>query len=223
MGFGIMFLGYFAGFVIFFGRLAILRVISSIVIGFSACKLGKYNRNFNWLLSACIISGIFYGIVSSFDIIEYCTSIRIGGNMLRTVLAVLDIPFTFLFHTTMLWAIRAIAKETETEKIVFASVRNLVLYCILLLLQLITLLPFTVTRNLTALAMIFSLALAVLDLLLIFRCYAQICDSNDIDMERKPSRFAFVNSFREESERRSQKVEEERQKLKNKQRRSKRK
>ena len=221
MGFGIMFLGYFAGFVIFLGRLAILRVISSIVIAFSSFKLRKYNRNFNWLLSACVICGMFYAIVSCIDVIEYFTSIRIGGETLRTAFAVLDIPFTFLFHVALLWSIRAIAKETETKKIVFASVRNLVLYSILLLLQLVTLLPFTVTRNLTALAMIFSLALAVLDLLLIFRCYAQICDSNDVDMERKSSRFAFVNSFREESERRNQKVKEERQRLKNKERRRK--
>lgn len=220
MGFGIMFLGYFAGFVMFLGRLAILRFISSIVIGFSTLKLRKYNRNFDLLLIACVISALFYGAISVLDLIEYFSSVQIGGEMLRTIFAIIDIPFTFVFHACMLLGIRAIAKDTETSKILFASTRNLIFYCILLVLQLVTLLPFTVARNLSALSVIFSLALAVFDLLLIFRCYAQICDPEDIDMERKPSKFAFVNKFREETELRQKRAAEERAATRNKQRRS---
>ena len=223
MGFGIMFLGYFAGFVMFLGRLAILRFISSIVMGYAALKLRKYNRYFNLLLVACLVSSLFYGAVSVFDLIEYFSSLQVGGEILRTVFAIIDIPFTFAFHVCMLLGIRAIAKDTETSKILFASTRNLIFYCILLLLQLITLLPFTVARNLSALTVIFSLVLAVFDLLLIFRCYAQICDPEDIDMERKPSRFAFVNKFREEAELRQRRADEERATSQKKPRRSRKK
>ncbi len=210
MGFGIMFLGYFAGFVMFLGRLAILRFISSIVMGYAALKLRKYNRYFNLMMIACLVSSLFYGAVSVFDLIEYFSSVQIGGEILRTVFAVIDIPFTFAFHVCMLLGIRAIAKDTETPKILFASTRNLIFYCILLVLQLVTLLPYTVARNLSVLAVICSLVLAIFDLLLIFRCYAQICDPEDIDMERKPSRFAFINKFREEAELRQKRADEER-------------
>ena len=49
----------------------------------------------------------------------------------------------------------------------------------------------------------------ILDLVLIFKCYAKICDEDDVDMPLKKSRFAFVNKFREETARREQKAADE--------------
>ena len=41
-----------------------------------------------------------------------------------------------------------------------------------------------------------------MNLFMLFSCYAKICDESDVEMAQKPSRFAFVNRFREENERR---------------------
>jgi len=56
--------------------------------------------------------------------------------------------------------------------------------------------------------MVFVLQLiwTVADLILIFRCYMWICLEGDEDMAQKPSRFAFVNRFREKFERHNQKA-----------------
>ena len=50
----------------------------------------------------------------------------------------------------------------------------------------------------------------ILNLVLIFSCYSRICDENDVDMARKPSRFAFVNKLRGESEQRQREAAERR-------------
>ena len=44
---------------------------------------------------------------------------------------------------------------------------------------------------------------------MIFSCYAKICDSDDIEMKQKPSRFAFVNEKRKEQEEERQKILDE--------------
>ena len=46
--------------------------------------------------------------------------------------------------------------------------------------------------------LLLNFAWIILDLVLIASCYSRICDENDVDMERKPSRFAFVNKIRAE-------------------------
>ena len=95
---------------------------------------------------------------------------------------------TFLFHAALLYGIRKIAIDTDVPKITFAATRNFIFHVILLALELISILPFTVTRNMFVLSVVVALILAVLNLILIFKCYANICDINDVDMEKRTRR-----------------------------------
>ena len=54
-----------------------------------------------------------------------------------------------------------------------------------------------------------NLVWIVLQIVLIFSCYARICDEGDVEMERKPSRFAFVNKFRAELDAKQEKARRE--------------
>ena len=49
----------------------------------------------------------------------------------------------------------------------------------------------------------------ILNLILIGQCYANICDEKDLEMKRKKSRFAWVNRFYEELERKEEKARAE--------------
>ena len=102
--------------------------------------------------------------------------------------------------------VRAIAKETEVDKIAIGAFRNLVFWAGYYILYVIALLPFPFAKAYTtyfsAPVLLLYLACIILNLYLIFSCYARICDSEDVEMERKPSRFAFVNRMRAESEER---------------------
>ena len=63
-------------------------------------------------------------------------------------------------------------------------------------------------------ALLLYFAWIILNLILIYSCYARICDENDVDMEVKPSRFAFVNRMRQKSEERRLRLEAEREEYK---------
>lgn len=206
MGFGILFFGYFMAMLIFLGAFSVCRAIGSALMAWAAVKLRRYHRMFDLLLWMSLISVLFYGIRAISDIPLWLTGKALFPDAVINIFSVIDIPLTFLFHVCMLMGIHAIAKETGVEKAVLAAIRNLVFYVLVLILQLLSFIPTVVTRNLDVVAMILSFVLSVLNLILIFRCYAKICDSEDTEMEQKKSRFTFVNRYREELERKNQKA-----------------
>jgi hypothetical protein len=57
--------------------------------------------------------------------------------------------------------------------------------------------------------LIIELLCWLLNLYMLFSCYARICDSRDVEMKQKPSRFEFVNKKREEQEEERQKILDE--------------
>ena len=57
--------------------------------------------------------------------------------------------------------------------------------------------------------LIIELLCWILNLFMLFSCYAKICDSSDVEMKQKPSRFEFVNKKREEQEEERQKILDE--------------
>ncbi|MBE6576607.1 MAG: hypothetical protein E7653_00535 [Ruminococcaceae bacterium] len=209
MGFGILFIGYFVAAIIFIGYMSIVRVLGCAVMLISTLKLRKYNRTFDMLLIVLGVCILFYG----FDAVVDILGITLAGTT-ATLVLLADTLINFALNSSLLLSIRAIAKETETDKLYFAATRNLVFFGILLVLQLIAKLPFKVTQNLNIIAIILLLVLSVLNLVLIFRCYAQICDSGDVEMERKPSRFAFVNKYRDEMDKRRAEADAERERIK---------
>ncbi len=209
MGFGILFIGYFIAAIIFLGFMSVVRVLGCAVMLISTLKLRKYNKAFDMLLVALCVCVLFYGFDAVIDIL----GITLSG-MAASVVLWADTFINFALNACLLLSIRAIAKETESDKIYFAATRNLAFFGILLVLQLIAKMPFNITQNLNIIAIILLLLLSVLNLILIFRCYAQICDAGDVEMERKPSRFAFVNKYREEMDRRRTEADAERERIK---------
>ena len=209
MGFGILFIGYFIAAIIFIGYMSAIKVLGCAVMLISTLKLRKYNKAFDMLLAVLCVCIGFYGFDAVIDIL----GIQLTGTSANIVLWA-DMFINFAFNASLVLSIRAIAKETKSDKIYFAATRNLVFFGILLVLQLVAKLPYKVTQNLNIVAVMFLLALSVLNLILVFHCYAQICDSADVDMERKPSRFAFVNNYRDEMERRRAEADAERERIK---------
>lgn len=140
----------------------------------------------------------------------------------KGALGAIDDALVFVFHACLLYAIRAIAKETEVDKLSYAAARNFVFLAVYQVLCAIGLLPFAfVAGYKTYFSMpiiLLYFACIILNLVLIFGCYANICDESDVDMPLKKSKFEFVNKIREETARREQKaaddsVEYARQKL----------
>lgn len=230
MGFGLLFIGYFVATLMSINMAGpFIRVIGYGIVFVAASKLSGYNRNFRLLQIASALMGalsilISASTVTNFLYDELIISSSIFTGAYQTVIGHVETVMSFMFATVMLYAIRSIAIETEDDKISMNAIRNFVFMCIYMLLYVVTCLPFAYTKYFGMPTLLIQLAYVILNLILIFTCYTRICDEGDVDMNRKPSRFAFINKMRAELDAREEKalesqaryVEEKRQKRESK-------
>ena len=224
MGFGLLFIGYFVATLMsvnMFG--SVFRLLGYGIVLFAAGKLNKYNRTFRYLEITSLLMIVLSSILAvndvwSFMYNELLVSSYPFGESFRTTVGYVEMVAALVFNASMLYSIRCIAIETEVEKIAVNSVRNFVFVCIYYVLYFIAILPFEFTKEYTKYfsgpVLILYFVWIIFNLVLIYSCYARICDESDVDMEQKPSRFAFVNKMRAESEERSRAAAERQAKYK---------
>lgn len=215
MGFGWLLIGYFIASVMsinIFG--SFFKVVGFSVAAFGAKKLSEYHKSFLFLLAASALA----------IALSVCTSVATASDFLYKNLIIpqplvsesLSALFVYLraagellFNVIMCVAVAMISKETGAPKLVYVAIRNLIIYAVYFIVQVVCWMPTEYVGELlqkTALpvwALILSVAAALLNSLMIFSCYSKICDESDVDMVQKPSRFAFVNRMRAEREERA--------------------
>ena len=216
MGFGLLFVGYFAvTFLTLNAAGFLIRLLGYGIILRAVSKLRQYHRAFGYawwgsVLMLLVSAALAFAGVTEWLYDALLISERVMSDGAITALGYVEQASSFVFHALLLWAIRQIALETEVGKIAVSAVRNFVFICIYEVVYLIGILPVEAIRNFSArlglMALLIYFVWAVLNLILFGSCYAHICDENDVEMERKPSRFDFVNRFREKNERRAEKA-----------------
>lgn len=210
MGFGWLFIGYFIATLMSINIAgAFIRIVGYGVIFFAASKLNKYNRTFTYLQIATVIMLGVSLLLAASDICgflydEMFIKNNIFTESFKRAMGIVEMCVSLVFNGALLYSIRAIAIETEVDKIAVNSVRNFIFICLYFVLNIISYLPFNFVKEYSA---VFSLPVLllyfvwiVLNLILIYSCYARICDENDTEMIRKPSRFSFINKMRAEME-----------------------
>ena len=218
MGFGWLFIGYFITTLMSINVAgAFIRILGYGVIFFAAGKLNKYNRTFTYLqLATVLMLGVSVLIaaadISGFLYDEMLISANVFPQAFKNVMGIVETCASVIFNGAMLYAIRAIAIETGVDKIAVGAVRNFIFICLYLILNLIAYLPFAFAKEYASVfglpVWLFYFTWIILNLILIYSCYAKICDENDVDMSRKPSRFDFVNKFRSEMDDKEQRAME---------------
>ena len=212
MGFGLLLMGYFLGMVMslnIFG--AFFRLAGFALAAYAARKLSDYHKGFSFLTLASIISvGVsVLGAISSLSAFLYDNMIiseKLISDGLATAFGYARYGAELVFTVALCVGISLIAKETGEIKLRYVAIRNLALYCVYFVLQIICWLPHEYVGTLLqitalpAVAQLADFALILLNLLMIFSCYRRICDESDVDMPQKPSRFEFVNQMRAERE-----------------------
>ena len=204
MGFGLLFIGYFIAFVGFF---SFLRLAGYGIMLMGAKKLKQYNTAFGLLEIFCCFMLVVSLASSALDV---CNLIMGEGFIAPTFIEITRTAEIFLscvFSLVMLWGIRSIAIETDEKKLSIAAVRNGIFVIIYAVAYGVSLLPFAFTKYFALPLLFVQLTWVALNLILVFSCYAKICDENDVDMEQKPSRFAFVNEMRAQKEERERQNE----------------
>ncbi len=204
MGFGLLFIGYFVANLMTLNPLgSIFRILGYGIILVSILKLRKYHHAF--LLS--VFTTLWMLLVAGAFVFADITGVY------RNIIGYIEQGSSFLFLTLLLYAVWKISKETGVKKLADSSIRNFIFISFYYAVCILEYLPFAVIDNIRGELRIISLVLyfscILLNMLLLGQCYANICDEKDAEMLRKPSRFAWINQFREEFDRREEKARAE--------------
>lgn len=212
MGFGILFIGYFMATLMSINAIgSVMRLIGYSIVLVATRKIYKYNRTFVLVSLTSAVMIVISLLLVVYDGAHVLYEQMIFGAMpfpplFRTVVGYVEMGASFVFNAALLYAIRSIALETEVTKIAVSSVRNFIFICVYYVIMLIGYLPFAFVKDYAAAfgapALILYFVWIILNLVLIYSCYARICDESDVEMLQKPSRFEFVNKMRRESEER---------------------
>ena len=212
MGFGLLLIGYFTATMMAFNIFGSFFKLVGYAIAFVGIKkLSSYHKSFVILLFSCVlmIAISVIGAVENLSEFLYSNMImdeRIISTETSDAVYYLRYSLECLFTIIMCISVSAISKETGAPKLVYVSIRNLVIYAIYFVLQIVCWIPIESVKSflqataLPAWVIIFNIAIVILNLLMLFSCYSKICDESDIEMCQKPSRFEFINRMRAKKE-----------------------
>ena len=212
MGFGVLLIGYLLGTLLSFNVFgAFFRLAGFAIAAYGAKKLSDYHTSFSLLFYAslfCVVVSVLGTIsgVSAFLYDNLIITEKLISDGLSYAFGYARYCAELVFTVILCVAISLISKETGELKLRYVAIRNLALYCVYFVLQVICWLPHKYVGTLLqltalpAVVQLVSFALILLNALMIFSCYRKICDESDVDMPQKPSRFEFVNQMRAERE-----------------------
>lgn len=222
MGFGLLLIGYFTATLMALHSLGgIFRTVGYAVVIFASRKLAQYNRSFFVLLGMSAIMVLFSALCAVNDLSTFLYNnllipAPIISTDMATTLTSIRVLFDLVFTAVLCFCVKSIAKETGAQKIVYTSVRNFVFFCIFCVLQFViwlatwvdspSLAEFVLGTMLPVWMVILNIVCMVLICVMLFSCYAKICDAEDTEMKQRPSRFEFINRMRAEKEEKHEKL-----------------
>lgn len=215
MGFGILFLAYFLA---FFVPLSYLHVIGYAGVAWALLKLRDYRPAFIkavWWLIPLGAFCLYHVLGSVLDLLPYlgvaAPAVPFVNTTVKAVVSMLESALTLVFHFVFLRTLRGFAAELELPAIAKRADWGLWLvgvqastYIVALALELAG----YGLQLLSMIAFLLQFVWAIFNLINLFTCYMYICPEGDEDMERKPSRFGFVNDIRDKMDERDRMARE---------------
>lgn len=214
MGFGPLLVGYFTQYVVSLGLGDYL--FAGMLAGFSLMIWGLYElrRYCPTFIYAIIIAGLllmcgFFEAAAYFDA-TFMLGLNISNENVMLVFDWIELILNVIFNFTLLYGIADISKRVDYLKTRDMAFSNMVFVGGFNVFQIIMLIPQiipTEEKGFFLTLLIFAqLLYAILNTVLIFRCYAMICPEGEEDMPRKPSKFAFINKLRAKQDERDEKA-----------------
>jgi len=215
MGFGILFLAYFLA---FFVPLSYLHIIGYAGVAWALSKLKDYCpvliKAVWWLipLSVCCLYHILASVLSLLPSLGMAeVQLPFVNDMVTAVVSIIESALILCFHFVFMRRLRGFAAELELPAIAKRADWGLWLvsiqcscYILAMTLELIgAALPLF-----SVISLLLQFVWAIFNLYNLFTCYMYICPEGDESMERAPSRFGFVNEFRERMDERDRRARE---------------
>lgn len=211
MGFGILFLGYsITAIFSMLGTYSFIGMLIGYVMMFWALsELRKFCPTFLYAIISCVLM-IFCSFFESFVGIDTLFGLGILANIswLTVAFEIVEFSIELIFNLTLLYGIADLARRVDFRDIRIKAFRNMIFVGIYNAFQLFLFLPFEFIQNdlsfLYSILVLLMIVQTVVNLALIFKCYAFICPQGDEEMERKPSRFEFINKINARSDAKEQ-------------------
>lgn len=206
MGFGLLFTGYAIANIFTLTSYSFIGMLLGYFIIFCALyELRKYCPTFLYSLIITVVM-IFCSFFECFKGLDTLMAwgVLYEGALISQIFEFAEFGLALLFNLTLLYGIADMGRRVELDDVRSKAYRNMIFVIIYYAYQLFLFLPLAFIRQekafLMSLLMILLLTYTVINLALIFRCYAFICPQGDEDMPVKPSRFDFINRMRAKSE-----------------------
>ncbi len=209
MGFGILFIGYIAAYIMSLAGAygCFPATIGCIVMMYALTKLLDYEPYFKYAfftlipLTLCVGYRLFAEVTFMFGLF---LPRFLGYEITETVFAYGKVFFDLVFNVVLFIAIYKIAKATEVEKTQKASIRNIVFFALYSVTAIVN--EIYPNRYIFMGSMIIYLVTVILNSVCICSCYMRICDESDRDMTAKRSKIEAINKFRDEFDRKEEKA-----------------
>ena len=209
MGFGPLLVGYIFTYLVTLGLGDYLfagMLVGGFIMFLGLCELRKYCPTFLY----AIIGSVFIILCSFYETAAWVLNIGIDSASISRAFDYVEVGINLWFNMSLLYGIADLSRRVEYPETREKAYRNMVFVGVFNVMQILLLIPNTVFDRdkgfFMTLLMIFQIIYAFFNVLLIFKCYAMICPEGEEDMQRKPSRFEFVNKMREKQDEREQKA-----------------
>ena len=210
MGYGLVFIGYALAFLMSFNSFGFFfRSVGSLLTVFGLKRLCQFETKYNFCYVSAVamcVSAIAEGAV--FILSDYMTlpeNLQSHFSMLFYLCAV---PFHGVFYK----ATCTLSREVGISKLAKKSARNGVFSVIVLLLALLTFMAHSIKLEfinyLFGATFIGLLLLVIVNLVLIYSCYKNICEAGDEENAARPSKIPFLNRLFEVNEQRQNEIYE---------------
>ena len=221
MGCGWLLIGYFTATMMSLNILGgLFSLIGYAIASYGAKKLSAYHNSFALLSFAGIFMAAVSACAAVADVNQLLYDFMLADSLIisetaDTVISYIKYGGELVFTALLCYSVMSIAKETGERKIVYLAIRNFVIACIYYIILVIGWIPaeplraFAQSIYLPVWVIVLCVVVIVLNSLMLFSCYAKICDESDVDMPakpRKPSRFAVINKISAEKDRRVEKA-----------------
>ena len=210
MGFGVLFFGYLLNLSIF---KQFTDVICFLIILYALIMLSRFNSGFRramyWCIPLIIAAGVYfvYELCVMLGVIGYVSIPERTATVATSYYAVFSGLLKIVFTSYLLLGIQEIGKETGVPVIELKAARNRFLTFVYYIPYIFTELEYPWGSVMEKVALyafvpvfIFGIVYHIMNLALIHNCYVWICLEGEDNMERKRSRFSFVNRLAEKED-----------------------
>lgn len=212
MGFGSLFIGYFLFLNVTYH--GITDIIAGLVMLFGLTKLRYINKPFRYCYYATLGFTGFSFIELVIELVKMFGIIN-EINLLFTVISIIRSALICALTYLMLRGMAEVAREVDLPKIQEKCKERIptviVIYALWIVLEVLGLfggIPPQIPAVVSVITLLATIVIIVMNLLLIYNCYMQICMPEDLIPKEKKSRFGFVNKFNEYEEKKSREYAE---------------